>query len=91
MAWSGFNSPERPLGYIAGGLEDGTLHLWDADRLVKDGNGENSLVLKKNHHSANLRALDFNPSTTNLLASGAVNGDVSLKLMNSTTFRQDFY
>jgi hypothetical protein len=54
--------------------------------MIQDENGDNAVVLQQNYHSANLRALDFNPTTTNLLASGAVNGEVGRYVFSLVIF-----
>ncbi|KAF6753615.1 hypothetical protein DFP72DRAFT_1010406 [Ephemerocybe angulata] len=75
LAWGYVNS-SRPSGVIAAGLENGELALWDPERILAGDGAEASLILRNTIHNGPVRGLDFNPIQTNLLASGAVGGEV---------------
>ncbi|KAF9004641.1 hypothetical protein BDQ17DRAFT_1354419 [Cyathus striatus] len=75
LAW-GYVDPSRPRGVIAAGMEDGALSLWDPVEILAGAGADGSLIQRTSAHSGPVRALDFNPIQTNLLASGGVNGEV---------------
>ena len=65
------------MGIAAGGMDDGSIMLWDIDTLYKDGDAgldhSNSHSLISNqlvHEGSCVNAIQFNPSIQNLLASG---------------------
>ncbi|TFK96771.1 hypothetical protein BDV98DRAFT_608060 [Pterulicium gracile] len=73
LAW-GQGDASRPRGVIAAGMENGDLTLWDPTKIVEGS--DDALILRNNTHTGPIRGLDFNPIQTNLLSSGAVNGEV---------------
>ncbi|KZT33889.1 hypothetical protein SISSUDRAFT_1053654 [Sistotremastrum suecicum HHB10207 ss-3] len=73
LAW-GHVSADRSKGVLAAGMENGELTLWDPIKILS-GDGD-ALILSNSTHTGPVRGLDFNPLQTNLLASGAVNGEV---------------
>lgn len=76
LAW-GYVHPNHPKGLLAGGLENGQLAVWDADKIINGGGGEaQSQILKNTTHTGPVRGLDFNSNQANLLASGAVNAEI---------------
>ncbi|EIN09101.1 WD40 repeat-like protein [Punctularia strigosozonata HHB-11173 SS5] len=75
IAW-GYVDGNRPKGVIAAGMENGELGIWDADKIVASAEPTESLILRNDTHSGPIRGLDFNSIQTNLLASGAVGGEV---------------
>eukprot|EP00178_Gracilaria_changii_P003292 TRINITY_DN1483_c0_g1_i1.p1 TRINITY_DN1483_c0_g1~~TRINITY_DN1483_c0_g1_i1.p1 ORF type:complete len:1281 (+),score=178.68 TRINITY_DN1483_c0_g1_i1:138-3980(+) len=80
--WS-IPSRSHPAGLIAGGLNDGTVRIWDAAKLIRsrpsdDANravvfGGQSAAKK---HSGPVRGLAFNPFVPTRLASGSADGTV---------------
>jgi protein transport protein SEC31 len=74
LAWSASLSDEAELGLIAGGMEDGSLDIWNPDRIIQGGDG---LVWRKQVHAGSIKALDYNSLQTNLLASGSANAEVT--------------
>ncbi|SCV67953.1 BQ2448_74 [Microbotryum intermedium] len=75
LAWGYIKQPDKPLGVIAAGLENGEIGLWDSSRLIDKSCGDASLA-RYDLHKGPVRGLDFNQHQTNLLASGATNGEI---------------
>lgn len=88
LAWT--ESDESSRGVIAGGLENGSLDLWNADKLlggarlvdcccdssaVADRASE-SLISRTTNHTGAIKSLQFNPKHSNLLATGGAKGEV---------------
>ncbi|RKP26201.1 WD40-repeat-containing domain protein, partial [Syncephalis pseudoplumigaleata] len=74
LSWGGVTA-DRPLGVIAGGLENGELMLWDPDAII-NGNAEGAELFRSSNHSGAVCGLDFNPFQNNLLASAGGNGEI---------------
>lgn len=68
-------------GIIAGGLENGTLDLWNADSLFK---GESGTVESLSKHTGALKALQFNPFKDELLLTAGVQGEIYVWDLNNT-------
>ncbi|KAK7443253.1 protein transport protein S31 [Stygiomarasmius scandens] len=75
LTW-GYVDTSRPQGVIAAGMENGELALWDPSKILAGADATESLILRNTQHTGPVRALDFNPVQPNLLASGAVAGEV---------------
>ncbi|KAF8828347.1 hypothetical protein HHX47_DHR4000810 [Lentinula edodes] len=75
ITW-GFVDSTRPRGVIAAGMENGELALWDPSKILAGASSSESLILRNNHHTGPVRALDFNPIQTSLLSSGGIGGEV---------------
>ncbi|SCZ91351.1 BZ3500_MvSof-1268-A1-R1_Chr1-2g01353 [Microbotryum saponariae] len=75
LAWGHIKQPDKALGVIAAGLENGEIGLWDPSRLIDKTRGDASLA-RYDLHKGPVRGLDFNQHQTNLLASGATNGEI---------------
>ncbi|KAL8280795.1 hypothetical protein RQP46_006799 [Phenoliferia psychrophenolica] len=77
LAWGYVKSPERPRGVIAAGLENGEIVLWDPELMLnKKSAAVDPLIARYDLHKGPVRGLDFNTHQTNLLASGATNGEI---------------
>ncbi|KAK6500833.1 protein transport protein S31 [Arthrobotrys conoides] len=68
-------------GIIAGGLENGTLDLWNAESLF---NGESGTVESLSKHTGALKALQFNPFKDELLLTAGVQGEIYVWDLNNT-------
>ena len=66
------------LGLVAGGLEDGSVNLWDPNRIIQGSDAARCLVTKLKKHSSPVRALDFNPNLTQFLATGSTEPELSV-------------
>ncbi|RKU43871.1 protein transport protein S31 [Coniochaeta pulveracea] len=73
IAW-GLPNDEHPRGLIAGALENGSLTLWDAAKLI-DGASE-ALVFQTTAHSGAIKSLQFNPQKPQILATAGVKGEL---------------
>ncbi|PWY74405.1 hypothetical protein BO70DRAFT_431274 [Aspergillus heteromorphus CBS 117.55] len=79
LAWT--ESDDSSRGVIAGALENGSLDLWDADKLL---NGSSDAVISRtNKHSGAIKALQFNPKHSNLLATGGSKGELYISDLNN--------
>ncbi|KAH7925064.1 hypothetical protein BV22DRAFT_1089788 [Leucogyrophana mollusca] len=81
LAW-GQAYKSRTRGVIAAGMENGELALWDPSQILANAGASESLILRNTSHTGPVRGLDFNPIQTNLLSSGAVNGEVYIWDLN---------
>ncbi|KAH8699269.1 hypothetical protein BGW36DRAFT_377618 [Talaromyces proteolyticus] len=79
LAWAPYDDNNR--GIIAGALDDGSLKLWDADKLLS-GTG-NSLTASSQKHSGAIKSLQFNPKHSNLLATGGAKGELFITDLNN--------
>ncbi|KAE8147755.1 hypothetical protein BDV25DRAFT_28417 [Aspergillus avenaceus] len=79
LAWT--QSEDNTRGVIAGALENGSLDLWDADKLL---NGSSDATISRtSKHSGAIKALQFNPKHSNLLATGGANGELYISDLNN--------
>ncbi|KAM0954325.1 putative transcription factor WD40-like family [Dioscorea sansibarensis] len=78
LSWGrvGSASEEYAMGLVAGGLGDGTVSLWNPAKLISGHGEDGALVMKLEKHTGPVRGLEFNPNVSNLLASGADEGEV---------------
>ncbi|KAJ1936198.1 protein transport protein S31, partial [Linderina pennispora] len=74
LAWSG-KVGSHDLGVIAGGLENGDVALWDPAKVIA-GEADGALLHSSSAHTGAVGGLEFNPFQSNLMASGASNGEV---------------
>lgn len=81
-AWGAFgmSGGDSASGMIVGGADGGNLLLYDPAKLMK---GEDALVCQKAKHTGTVRAVDFNPFQTNLLASGASESEIFIWDLNN--------
>ncbi|KAI8811836.1 hypothetical protein BJ742DRAFT_795709 [Cladochytrium replicatum] len=86
LVWGGYDAGSKPYGILAGGLDNGELHFWDPQLMLDPAQADSSMFLKQTTHSGPVRGLDFNPQSTNLLASGATDGEIYIwDLANPST------
>lgn len=84
MAWGSIGSGESeqyPFGIVAGGLVDGSVSLWNPSAMLSpDANdgGAGALICPLKKHVGAVKGLQFNPFSSNLLASGAADSDVCI-------------
>ncbi|KAK3304246.1 uncharacterized protein B0T15DRAFT_535897 [Chaetomium strumarium] len=85
IAW-GAASDEHPRGVVAGAMEDGSLQLWDAAKLLA---GEEALMSRDTKHTGPIKALQFNPLRPQVLATAGAKGELFIWDINdtSTAFR----
>ncbi|KAH6640761.1 hypothetical protein F5144DRAFT_561540 [Chaetomium tenue] len=85
IAW-GAPSDEHPRGVVAGAMEDGSLQLWDAAKLLA---GEEAVMSRDTKHTGPIKALQFNPLRPQVLATAGSKGELFVWDINdtSTAFR----
>ncbi|KAL4893177.1 protein transport protein sec31 [Aspergillus ambiguus] len=79
IAWT--ESDDNTRGVIAGALENGSLDLWDADKLLNGSS--DSVISRSTKHSGAIKALQFNPKHSNLLATGGAKGELYISDLNN--------
>ncbi|KAI7066200.1 WD40 repeat-like protein, partial [Hortaea werneckii] len=80
IAWSEPDD-DHPLGVIAGALENGSVDIWDAEKLRK-GAGD-AHISRTSKHSGAAKALQWNPYRHNLLASVGAKGEIFIYDLNN--------
>ena len=80
IAWSE-PTDDHPLGVIAGALENGSIDLWDAEKL-RNG-GSDAFISRTTKHSGAAKALQWNPHRHNLLASVGAKGEIFIYDLNN--------
>uniref|UniRef100_A0A4X2JX56 Protein transport protein Sec31A n=1 Tax=Vombatus ursinus TaxID=29139 RepID=A0A4X2JX56_VOMUR len=82
LIWGNFSSgsPEGS-GVIAGGGDNGVLTLYSVSQILTSG--KEPLIAQKEKHTGAVRALDFNPFQSNLLASGANDSEIYIWDLNN--------
>jgi protein transport protein SEC31 len=65
IAWTPANA-DHPRGIIAGALENGSLDLWDAEKLIKGA--DDAFMSRTTKHTGAIKSLQFNPLKPQILA-----------------------
>ncbi|KAH6610213.1 transport sec31 [Trichoderma cornu-damae] len=73
IAW-GPADADHPKGIIAGALENGTLELWDAEKL--ETGASDASISKTTKHTGAIKALQFNPLKPQILATAGAKGEL---------------
>ncbi|KAM4524216.1 protein transport protein Sec31A isoform 1-T1 [Odontesthes bonariensis] len=68
-------------GRLIGGSENGTLTVYDPEAIMSSG--EEAVIGLSDKHTGPVRALDFNPFQSNLLASGANDSEIYIWDLNT--------
>ncbi|KAI0512849.1 hypothetical protein F5B22DRAFT_613464 [Xylaria bambusicola] len=86
IAW-GKPSEDYPKGIIAGALENGSLDLWDVDKLLR--NDPDALISRTTKHTGPIKSLQFNPLRPQILATAGAKGELYIYDVNdpSNAFR----
>lgn len=86
IAWAPANA-DHPRGIIAGALENGSLDLWDAEKLIKGA--EDAFMSRTSKHSGAIKSLQFNPLKPQILATAGAKGELFIYDINdiSNPFR----
>ncbi|KAI9793017.1 MAG: protein transport protein S31 [Piccolia ochrophora] len=82
LAWSEAND-DHEKGIIAGALENGSLDLWDADRILK--NSSDAFMSRTSKHSGAIKTLQFNPFRPELLATAGAKGELFISNLNDVS------
>ena len=80
IAWSEPDE-DHPLGVIAGALENGSVDLWDAEKLRYGS--KDAFISRTSKHSGAVKALQWNPYRPNLLASAGAKGEIFIYDLNN--------
>lgn len=80
VAWSE-PTDDHPLGVIAGALENGSVDIWDAEKL-RNGSSD-AFISRTTKHSGAAKALQWNPYRHNLLASVGAKGEIFIYDLNN--------
>nr|XP_057917004.1 protein transport protein Sec31A isoform X2 [Doryrhamphus excisus] len=82
LVWVNFGmGADGAGGRLVGGSENGTLTVYDPESIV--GSGAEAVVGQCDKHAGPVRALDFNPFQSNLLASGANDSEIYIWDLNN--------
>lgn len=86
IAWAPSNS-DHPRGIIAGALENGSLDLWDAAKLISGAS--DAFMSRTTKHTGAIKSLQFNPLKPQILATAGTKGELYVYDVNdiSNPFR----
>jgi protein transport protein SEC31 len=79
IAWAPANA-DHPRGIIAGALENGSLDLWDAEKLIKGT--EDAFMSRTTKHTGAIKSLQFNPLKPQILATAGAKGELFIYDIN---------
>ncbi|EHL01193.1 putative protein transport protein SEC31 [Glarea lozoyensis 74030] len=79
IAWAPANA-DHPRGIIAGALENGSLDLWDAEKLIKGA--EDAFMSRTTKHTGAIKSLQFNPLKPQILATAGAKGELFIYDIN---------
>ncbi|RYP59267.1 hypothetical protein DL769_008622 [Monosporascus sp. CRB-8-3] len=79
IAW-GPPSEDYPHGVIAGALENGSLDLWDAEKLA--AGDSDALISRTTKHTGAIKSLQFNPLKPQILATAGAKGELFIYDVN---------
>ncbi|KAF4817907.1 Protein transport protein SEC31 [Colletotrichum siamense] len=82
IAWGPPDS-DHPRGIIAGALENGSLDLWDAEKLI-DGD-DDAHMSRTTKHSGAIKSLQFNPHRPQILATAGAKGELFIWDVNDVS------
>ncbi|URE36710.1 transport protein [Musa troglodytarum] len=81
LSWGkppGSASEEYALGLVAGGLGDGSIGIWNPLKMISSDDQNAAFVAKLEKHVGPVRGLEFSVLSSNLLASGADEGELCI-------------
>lgn len=81
LAW-GPPDDTHSRGIIAGGLENGSLQLWDAEKLVSGASAADAQIAHTTKHSGAIKSLQFNPLKPQILATAGDKGELWIHDIN---------
>ncbi|CZS98611.1 related to SEC31 protein [Rhynchosporium agropyri] len=79
IAWAPANS-DHPKGIIAGALENGSLVLWDAEKLM--AGADDAFMSQTTKHTGAIKSLQFNPLKPQILATAGAKGELFIYDIN---------
>ncbi|XP_015607980.1 protein transport protein Sec31A isoform X2 [Cephus cinctus] len=82
IIWGSYG--QNAAGMIVGGCDYGIIKIYSAAKLL--ANDSNCLISSPDRHTGPVRAMDFNPFQTNLLATGATESEIYIwDVVNTST------
>uniref|UniRef100_A0A803VLF6 Protein transport protein Sec31A n=1 Tax=Ficedula albicollis TaxID=59894 RepID=A0A803VLF6_FICAL len=82
LIWGSFgNGSAEPSGVLIGGGDNGVLTMYSVQRILASKG--DPVIAQTEKHSGPVRALDFNPFQSNLLASGANDSEIFIWDLNN--------
>jgi protein transport protein SEC31 len=77
LGWSsaGTLQSQYPMGLVAGGMENGTVHVWDPQAVMQQ-NGPQVIASYSDHGPGSIKALEFGKLVPTRLATGGSDGKV---------------
>ncbi|KAF9877759.1 WD domain-containing protein [Colletotrichum karsti] len=79
IAWGPADS-DHPRGIIAGALENGSLDLWDAEKLIEGA--DDAHMSRTTKHTGAIKSLQFNALRPNILATAGAKGELFIYDIN---------
>ncbi|PBP21294.1 WD domain-containing protein [Diplocarpon rosae] len=79
IAWAPANA-DHPRGIIAGALENGSLVLWDAEKLFRGA--DDAFMSQTTKHTGAIKSLQFNPLKPQILATAGAKGELFIYDIN---------
>ncbi|KAH7347805.1 WD domain-containing protein [Plectosphaerella cucumerina] len=79
IAW-GPADEDHPKGIIAGALENGSLDLWDAEKLI--AGADDAFLSRTTKHTGPIKSLQFNPLRPQILATAGAKGELFIYDVN---------
>ena len=80
IAWTREGSSDSQ-GILAGALDNGSLDLWDAEKLLNKQ--ADAFLSRTSRHSGSIKALQFNPFRSELLATVGAKGELFISDINN--------
>lgn len=77
IAW-GPPSEGYPKGVVAGAFENGSLEVWDAEKLIAGADAEDALISQTTKHTGPVKTVQFNPHKPEYLATAGAKGELFL-------------
>ncbi|XP_060064136.1 protein transport protein Sec31A-like [Ylistrum balloti] len=82
LVWGshGMSAEADGAGFIVGGTDNGGVYCYSASKMIRGD--KDCLQFKQDKHTGAVKALDFNPFQTNLLATGASDSEIHIWDLN---------
>ena len=85
LAWSTANPATNPLGLIAGGMENGSVHIWDPRVVIgQQSTAAPTFASFSQHASGPVKAVQFSPLVPTQLATGGSDGKLLIHNLNES-------
>lgn len=84
LTWSDANPEKYPLGLIAGGMENGSVHVWDPRAILQPESTRTAptILSFSQHVSGPVKSVQFSPLVPSQLATGGSDGKVLIVDLN---------